>query len=468
MFISNILGEDLPFMISITECKSGNTTYYKKTVTRADGEIIQSSYIYYKAVTVSKNGIDYFLIYDSKMKVKSDAFTYVNQILSSKSRNTQIKAHEALKFLYSFEEIIGKELGDFTPSDVDNFKYFLHGYTPQGNELTINSSSVRGNDTVNEYLSVYRGYLQHLGITSHCLFTPVGRHKIIIPDPSYIFRNTGYDKNDATPKHAIEVPKYITVEKFVEILEYVREHYSLREEIIIRLMYQCGLRIGEVLGLTADDLVMEQLDDGTYAPMAYLRNRLTDKPYQHAKSCMQIVSRKQYQTQQYNTLNFGYQFVIVPQDLFDLINKYIEDAHSSARDNVKSNVRYMKKTVADRVRPTDEFEDINYYIFLNSIGTPLSIDSWNRIIRDIFRAVGIHVDKGTRKNNLNHRFRHGFAMFHAIYLNTKAKELARQLRHSDIGTVMCYYNPTITQQVKLKTDFADALYKEIPSLQREE
>ena len=77
------------------------------------------------------------------------------------------------------------------------------------------------------------------------------------------------------------------------------------------------------------------------------------------------------------------------------------------------------KTIADRVRDSEEYEDDNYYIFINSIGTPISASSWNDTLRGIFAEVGIPVDRDCRKSNLNHRFRHGFAMYNVMYLNVK-------------------------------------------------
>lgn len=47
------------------------------------------------------------------------------------------------------------------------------------------------------------------------------------------------------PKKVIEVPRYISVPEFQNIITTIRNFYTNREEIIVRLMFQCGLRIGE-------------------------------------------------------------------------------------------------------------------------------------------------------------------------------------------------------------------------------
>lgn len=463
-------------MITINEYKLGNESYYERIIEIDDNDTTVDI-IRPRAVVVSRKGQPYYLNYDSNMKVQSDAFSYINNVLSEKSVNTQIKAHVALKFLFAFEELIRKSLADFLPEDVVSLKYFLHGYNPQGQTYTLNLSTIRSNDTVNGYLSVYRSYLQYLGIENHPLFQTTGKisplHKT---DETYNAKNVAYRMNDRKSKKFIEVPKYISIDEFTQILEYVRNEKNLMAEIIIRLMFQCGLRIGEVLGLTADDLVMENASNlprcgfsGTnngYVPIAYIRNRVSDAKDQNAKSCMKVISKKQYQTDEYNLYNNGYQFVVVPQDLFDLIDEYIEEAHSKARETCHD--RYYQRTIADRVRPSDKYEDDNYYIFINSIGTPISASTWNNTLRNIFSAVGIPVDQDKRKSNLNHRFRHGFAMFNVQYRGVNTVKLAELLRHSSLGSVMCYFQPTISDQIELKTAAIESMYEVIPDLKRSE
>ncbi|MBR2675728.1 MAG: site-specific integrase [Solobacterium sp.] len=454
-------------MKAIIEKKKGNETFYE-VQEYIDDKLINKRTVFCKVASINKKTTTYFIFYNSDMVPISDAFSFVNQYLAGKALNTRIKACEALKVLFCFEEIVGKQIKTFKASDINDLKYFLHGYSPSGQLLSLDLATIRSNDTINGYLSVYRNYLGYLGITDHSLFDTSGR--ITYPrdeiGSDFAYRGKNYKNNERSPKKVIEVPKYISVEEFEAILKYIRKKYSLREEIIVRLMYQCGLRIGEVLGLTFDDVVMEKSNDGVYFPIAYIRNRVSDKYGQFAKTCMKVFSRKQYTTSEYNTYGYGYQSVVLPRDLYDLINEYIETTHVPIRDNPVTNKRYITKSIADRVRGSELYEDDNYYIFINSIGTPFSIASWDDILRDIFKSVGIHVDKNRRKNNLNHRFRHGFAMFQVMYLGVKEVELAKLMRHSNLSSVLCYFQPTITDQIKLKTEFVESLYEVVPALRR--
>ena len=179
---------------------------------------------------------------------------------------------------------------------------------------------------------------------------------------------------------------------------------------------------------------------------------------------MKVTNPKQYRSKEYNTKGYGYQTVILPEDLYSLVNEYIEEAHSWARATKKEN--YYESTIADRVRKAEPFEDDNYYVIINSLGRPLSQISWNNTIREIFIKLGIPIDKETRSNNLNHKFRHGFAMFNVKYLKCNELQLKERMRHNSLQSVAAYFKPTISDAIEVKTDFTRTLYDIIPELKR--
>lgn len=227
-------------------------------------------------------------------------------------------------------------------------------------------------------------------------------------------------------------------------------------------MFENGLRIGEVLGLTAEDLVVEKIGDN-YITIANIRNRFSDKNDQKAKTCMKIISRSQYESSDYAISGFGFQKVVLSDELFQLIDEYIENFHIKAREEYSIN--YWKNSVADKV-VSNSIVDDNYYIFINSIGNPLHSHLWNTTLRKIFKSVGIAVDENTRIHNLNHRFRHGYAMFCIQHLNLNQLELMERMRHSSIESVALYYKPTLTDSINLKNSFTKSMYELIPSLGR--
>lgn len=448
-------------MTLIEEIKQGREIIYNVyNKTKKSEKLVQT--IRYTTANKELNDYNYLLIYNDDMEPISSAFSFLNMNEADQSINTRLKSQQALKLLFCYESIIQKELVDFTLADINNLKSFLKGYNMSGQLIQFKNLTVRSNNTINGYLSVYRSYLDFQGLNNKYLSDKRQSLTISSTDVNRVER---FKTNERKSKNVADVPSYISVEQFQKMIEIIRSDYSIREEIIIRLMFQCGLRIGEVLGLTGDDIVMEKVDD-KYISVAYLRNRASDQSFQNAKTVMNIHSKDQYKNNDINVSSYGYQYVVIPEDLYNLINDYIEDVHILAREKDRKN--YFKYTVADRIDNSKEYDDVNYYVFLNKWGRPLSQATWNNICRELFKKTGIPLDKGRKNKNLNHRFRHGFAMFNVQYLNCNELELGERLRDTSPASVACYFKPTVQDQIKVKEDFVKSLYDIIPELKKED
>ncbi len=446
-------------MLEIKEYKRGNEIYYELISYEKGFENIISK-VYFRSVIQEVNGKYWLNLYTSNMVPVSEAFEFLNYTSAHQSINTRTKSMQALKFLYSFCEIIGKNISAFTPTDINNLKLFLKGISFSGKEISMGLLTHRSNRTINGYLAIFRNYLHAIGVKNEALTQTYreGVNKIYDSDP-----NLRYRSNESTPMQSIEVPRYISPDEFSAILNIIRKKYSRQEECIVRLMYQHGFRLGEVLGLTNDDLVEEIINDG-WVTVAYIRNRASDKPYQKAKSCINVIDKKQYRTKDYQ--EYGFQKVILDQGLYELLNEYICEAHNSEAKDFPEN--FAKSSIADRVRKNEPFEEKNRYIFISCYGRPLRSDSWNRKLRRIFEEAGIEIDTGVRKHNLNHRFRHGFAMYQVKHMGRNELELMYLMRHSSLKSVEVYFKPTLKDQLELKQAFEESLMTSIPNLMRKE
>lgn len=450
----DILGKG-PYMIIITETIINRQIGYQIL----NDETNENTLISYTSHNLNVDGQTYLIMYNKGMEIIPDAFNFLNFHLSDKSYNTRHKSALALKLLYSYEEIFGKMLQELDKNELRNLKLFIKGMSISGRELRLESDTIRSNATTNSYLGIYRQYLSYLGEENAWLSEKTSNsfYYNTPGEPSYSMES--YKANEKTGKSG-ELKRYISVEEFKRIIKTIRSNYTLREELIVRLMYESGLRIGEVLGLTFEDLtVIEEKEN--IIPVGFIRNRYTDKPFQLAKTCLSINNKEQYKQREYITKGLGFQTFVVPSDLFDSIDIYINNSHNIAKEKYEANYNFDNR--ADSV--TEEFDDeANYYIFINSYGRPLSQASWNKILRDILQKSNISVDKGSRKNNLNHRFRHGFAMFNVQYLKCSELELMNRMRHSSIDSITSYFNPTLQDQLQIKTEYVDSLYKEFEEL----
>ena len=241
----------------ITETRRGNEVTYLRNVVLSTGKQIKSVVKPKTAIVKVKNH-DYFIVYDSRMNVWKEAFHYLNfGIKDNTSRNTKVHHMEALKFLKAFEEIIDKSLKNFKLEDVNTFKDFLSGNFShlKGSDFTLQLTSQRSIATINGYLSIYRCFLSYLGFEDNILFKAKLARQWRDYNENKPQHNNTYLTNERLPKQEIEVPEYISIEQYIKIRRLIRQKYTLREECIVRLMFEYGLRIGEVLGLTSDDLL---------------------------------------------------------------------------------------------------------------------------------------------------------------------------------------------------------------------
>ncbi len=442
-------------MLEIVERKDGNEVFYEIITCESNGKNPIFT-IRYKTVMRDVGGQAWLILYDSNMIPVSKVFEFLNYTNANQSINSRVKSMQALKLLYSFSDILGKGFAEFSFDDVNNLKRFLKGISLSGVEIYMELLTQRSNRTVNGYLAVLRSYLSSIGIRNEAL-NKTYLHSASASYDSY--HNPRYHSSERLPVLSIEVPCYISPIEFAAILKTIRAKYGVLEECIVRLMYQHGLRLGEVLGITNDDLV-EEKHNGQWISVLYVRNRVSDKPYQKAKTCMNVIDRKQYQTRDYH--EYGFQKIVLDETLYQLLNKYIYESHGHASE--KWAQIYDQKSLADRVCAEEPFMEKNRYVFISCFGRPLRSDSWSRRLRVIFEDVGIMTDLHVRKHNLSHRFRHGFAMYQVQYMNRKELELMHLMRHSSLKSVEIYFKPTMKDQLKLKQEFEESLMTSIPSL----
>lgn len=97
---------------------------------------------------------------------------------------------------------------------------------------------------------------------------------------------------------------------------------------------------------------------------------------------------------------------------------------------------------------------------MNKNGGVLSVSGWNKRLKDIYRQCGIEIDCGNKKNNLSHRFRHGYAMA----LREQGRDvlyIMRKLRHASLASTYVYFNPTEEDILKETKVIIDQMQKKI-------
>ena len=146
-------------MIRVLETRDDNQLIYIVQA-ETDGKITAHSSVKYTVQEVDVNNRSYYFVYDELMRPIEASFGFLNVFLKDKSTNTKLMYMNALKILYSFEAIIGTKLKDFTPSDVEMLKDFMLGICRPGETIVFEGLTERTPETVNQFLGVYRKYLE--------------------------------------------------------------------------------------------------------------------------------------------------------------------------------------------------------------------------------------------------------------------------------------------------------------------
>lgn len=402
----------------------------------------------------------YMLIIGTNGKAYFEAYKYLNDELREEGYSRREQALRALKFLYSYIELVNTDIKYLDSADINKIRTFLKGGKGTGRYVTYDFKSVRANITVNSYFGVYRSFFRYLGLKDNIFEQSKGTK--IIKERGSAFNSKitsvevqSYSINLKRVESKV-VPKYIRYSEYEDIIKLIDDKFSLREKVIVKLMYEYGLRIGEVLGLTLEDIQGEDITNQKGKYRLILRNRFTDEPWQNAKGCLKVKSRDDYNSEEYYKVGNGFQIINIKSDMYELIQEYIDEVTSPFSMSEKTFENYSVRNIADKVSQVEI--DRIAYVFISKNYTPITGGAWNKIMKSIFQDVGLEIDKGKRKDNLNHRFRHGFAMYKVLHEGYDELRLADALRHSNTSSVKKYFNPTEDDLI----DFAikqDALTK---------
>ena len=448
-------------MMIIKEEKVLNDVGYKISSVINDVDTVEH-FIRCKAASVTVDSKLYLVLFDRYFQVNIPVYEYINVYMSdmAKSEQTRRKTLVALKLLFSFLTIFNIKLEDMTKKDAAKLINFLLGNNSLGENITLELESRREANSVNDYLSAMRSYIKYLNIKNHPLLSSGGKKKLSnISSYGEIHSTDSFEIKIKTRNYNNVAPKHVTLEQYKVMLKHVQDKGYKRLECIIRLMYESGMRSGEVLGLTFEDLKQVDMIDGTVAYKVVGRSRITDEPWQSPKFLMKITDRAQYKSKRYRLKNDGYHDTYINEDLYNLILEYIDEAHSEQQVTHLDN--WNKFSATDSV--DKEFgEEKNFYIFINSVGRPYSNKLLYKDVKELFIVCNVPVNEdGGRKDGLCHRFRHGFAMFQVKYNNTPLLILMELMHHSSVSSTVIYYTPEASDIIKLKNELTKNLYSYI-------
>lgn len=449
-------------MIKYYPKQIGNQDAYTVVQTDSAGHVVRSRTVLVSTYVVERSSLYYFFIIDNESRIIHPAYRFLNRECKYQSFNSRKQKANALKYLYSWLAMENYAINNLSESQVDSLIDFLKGYGINSSETE--RRTIRSNVTVNLYLSAIRSYFEFLGVQNKSLSR---KHAVSVTvnagsEFSATMRNERYDKNlSVNSPSDREVPKYVSPAEFQRLYSIAKSKNDRTGMIIMHLMYIYGLRLGEVLGIAVPEDIMIVQRTGKSVPVLIIRNRVSDNPdFQNAKNKRHPLSQDEYATSDYQKSKDE---IVLSWDFYKSLVDYVNATQPYYAEHYPDN---YEKGFADVVSQRNK-PDVNHYMFLNQYGKPLSAKTWGNHLKEYFIEAGISIDLDVRQEGLSHRFRHGFAMYHARFSPHPVKdalELSKLLRHKNASTAQIYFNPTQEDEIEMKEDQLRDLYSSFPEL----
>ena len=408
---------------------------------------------------VHRNGIT---LLDGNGHVLIDPSDYLSSTRQHLPYATRRQMACALRLFYIFCEIHGYSPKALSGEKVDELMAFMYGISVQDEPGRI-PRVIRSARTVNGYFGMIRRFVETKGWSLEG-FNRTHDVTVTTPLGAEIAFERIVKKNDHTLKTGTvterNTPMHVTPEQMRRMATLMRDAGDRTSLIVSHLQYSYGLRSGESLGLTGEDIVFEIGEKGPVYKLI-LRNRISDRLDQSCKGLLHPFDPKQYKTSGYKNSKWE---IEISQSTYDRLMAYIDYIRNVWLKTATKKQRrnYEKDTLADSV--TNPEHPGNRYIFIGGNGRRLSGQTWNNHLGYYMQAVGLDLDIDSKSTNCSHRLRHGFAMFHAQYSSHPMTiyELKGALRHASITTCLIYYTPLPEEQIKMKMAFQEEIENLIP------
>lgn len=407
-----------------------------------------------------KTGETRHIVYDEEMRPILDIYRYLNVSLKNISPSTIQRTVSALRLLVAFCE--AHHIKGFTVPErlCQDFQDFLY------RDGQASSAAV--------YFSSVRGFLKYIGHDHDPLMTLTVRQTTTTGADGSVRTESHKDYKYApkrNPEKDLMCPQHNTVNDFVKITEVMKgkrfhngDLVDIAGCIIILLAFFLARRIGEILGLTIEDVSYTlDAETGEMIPCLYLRKRLGNREGQRAKNRVIPTSKESYASKDYiDAYKSVRNRLLIPKEFHDLIRSYIEVFHAKAAE--KRPDRYAE-AMADIVNPEQFQEDWgleeNHYLFLNTVGGPLKKSAWNKRLLGYYKEAGVAVGNG---KSPNHAWRHGIAYIMRHKLHMSDSEIADFLGHKNEASVDIYARASAEDMARLGTIVAQFIKNEIDSL----
>ena len=415
--------------------------------------------------TFSSNGLCFSLV----DRIGNPIVTAIDFITSPeikvKANNTKEKNLIHISILYKFLDAFDKTIDELVNDKITIIRllHFISKADYQDNEVTMNFTRVLSYDTRDSYFITILAYLKFLGYQKECLIFKENMHKYVTGGVSVKKRRKKgiLDSNNSlTP---IELGALINEAKDTSKVFYTG----------VRLLFETGMRIGTMLGLTEEDLFYDTDEDGNILRYyVKARNRFSDKSFQSVKNLPKIYSPT-YKPGKPDVEGIDFFKYPISYTLYLSIQEIIELNYKNSKKDRQKKENYTAKSIANRYYhyiPLTHKD--NHYIFLNNQCKPMSDLNWNKtFMRPAFDKLNINRDIDVKQHGLNHLIRHTAYTFLCIkgVLSTDGLKLMF-LKNKAPDTLNTYFSPNsnmIDTANRVLTDTFNELTTNVNKVQKE-
>ncbi|HDV5822560.1 TPA: tyrosine-type recombinase/integrase [Staphylococcus aureus] len=208
-------------------------------------------------IVVDNKAYPLFILLDEQFEVVEPVMSFIKYLDNTNKSPNTIKTYcYHLKLFYVFMQQRKISLDEIQFDELANFVGWLRNPTENANVIDIHPKEAkREESTVNAILNAVISYLEYLsrsgGFKMLDLFNETrGRnYKGFL---HHVSKGKPYKRNVLKLR---EKKKMIRTLNHSEVKEIVEACHTLRDKLIIMLMYEGGMRIGEVLSLRLADIV---------------------------------------------------------------------------------------------------------------------------------------------------------------------------------------------------------------------
>lgn len=381
---------------------------------------------------------------------------YVNNIRANEPVASRLREARALQAYYTFCDIYNADPEHLRLAEYNKLKQFLrhsniepiHGY-----KVHIN-----GTVTVKQTISIIWSFLDHFDL-DHTAFDAGSRHRDrneAKGTRSDLFASRRGRRGDpdlkGDPSRRLRAKEHFRYDAAGHIAKSMAASGDRMLLMIFLIGLYTGMRRGEILGLTANDLRTKYIEEvdretGEYKRVhiwyIHICNRASDNDDQRSKTLMWPRTEAEEQSTDFVNSYFESE---IPKWLWDSIQAFFVESRDPAVVGERRAKAIRKATCATAGAGFAPRQP-NFYLFFNEylgVVRPLSGRTLNNRLRKYYDSEGLVL------RNVSHAIRHSFSMQIAHYSPNHVAQKVTQtaLHHARMESSNAYFNLTLEDRHK--------------------